>query len=401
MKKIFLILLSFCFFVLPQIVSAEQKIDLYFFYGDGCPHCAKEEVFLDKIKRDNKNIIIHSYETWNNRENAQLLISIGKQLNVNVNGVPFLVIGDRAVSGFYDESTTGKKILDIIENYELYGCKDVVGEMLSTHNTKENSPVCTDDKKREIEIPEIIKIPVIGEVKTSSVSLPLLTFFIAATDGFNPCAMWVLLFLINLLLGMKEKKKMWILGSAFILSSGVVYFLFLSAWLNLFLFLEFVLWIRIAIAIVALVSGAYHIKEWRDHRDGGCPVTGSENRRKIFYQIREVIENKSFYLALGGIILLAAAVNLVELVCSAGLPAIYTQILTMSSLPHWEYYLYLLFYITVFMIDDILVFVLAMKTMELKVGNNFFSKNSSMIGGVIMLILGILLMFKPGWLMFG
>lgn len=400
MKKI-LFSFIFCLLIFPKFVFAEQQINLYFFYGDGCPHCAKEEVFLEKLKRENKNIVVHSYETWNNRKNAELLIEVAKELNVSVNGVPFLVVGDRVIPGFYDEATTGRKIKDIIDNYKIYNCQDVVGAYMNDTDHQHGEDGCEVEKKKEIDIPETIKIPFIGEIKTSTISLPVLTFFIAATDGFNPCAMWVLLFLINLLLGMKEKKKMWILGTAFILSSGLVYFMFLSAWLNLFLFLEYVLWIRIAIAIVALASGAYHIKEWKDSRNQGCPVIGSEKRKQVFYRIREIIEAKSFYIAFGGIIVLAAAVNMVELVCSAGLPAIYTQILTMSDLPAWDYYIYLIFYILIFMADDILVFVVAMKTMEIKAGDNFFTKNSALIGGVIMLILGILLIFKPGWLMFG
>lgn len=402
MKKILTLILLAITLLLAKPVFAQEKIDLYFFYGDGCPHCAKEEKFLEQLKAKNANIEIHSFETWNNSKNANLLMELGKELNTNVSGVPFLIIGDRVVSGYYSDETTGKKISDIVENYKLYGCKDIVAPFLVKNgDTNSNKNCDTNPEKTKNDIPETIALPILGEVKTKNISLPLLTFFVAGTDGFNPCAMWVLLFLINLLLGMKDRKKMWILGTAFIVSSGSVYFLFLNAWLSLFVFLKYVRWIRVVIAIVALASGAYSIKDWWDNRDGGCHVINSEKRKKVFGRIREIISAQSFFISLVGIIVLAAAVNLVELVCSAGLPAIYTQVMAMSDLPTWQYFAYLFFYILIFMADDILVFVIAMKTLEIKASDSVFSRYSSLIGGAIMVILGILLVFKPGWLMFG
>jgi len=110
--------------------------------------------------------------------------------------------------------------------------------------------------------------------------LPILTIVIAGLDGFNPCAMWVLIFLISLLLGMENKKKMWLLGSSFIVTSAAVYFLFLAAWLNLFLFLGFLIWIRVIIGIVAIGSGVYHLREWYVNKSGLCKVTGQERKTK-------------------------------------------------------------------------------------------------------------------------
>lgn len=415
MKKAFFILSFFFLFFAVQPAWAQEKINLYFFYGDGCPHCAKEEKFLNQLEAENKNIKIYRYETWNNRGNADLLAQIAEGLGVRVSGVPFLVIGDKTVSGYYSAETTGKKIQTIIEDYEIYGCSDVVAPFLKSqpgscvHGCDQGDGECMHDcgcsvdtvAPKDQKIPETIQVPLLGEIKTKNISLPLLTFIIAGIDGFNPCAMWVLLFLINLLLGMSDKRRMRILGTAFIISSGAVYFLFLSAWLNLFMFLGFVLWIRIAISLVALVSGVYHINDWRQHRNAGCKVVGTEKRKRIFARLREIALAQKFWLAFLGIILLAASVNLVELVCSAGLPAVYTQVLALSDLPAWQYYSYLFLYILVFMADDLAVFFIAMKTLEIKATDSVFSRYSGLVGGVIMVIIGLLLMLKPGWLMFG
>jgi hypothetical protein len=195
---------------------------------------------------------------------------------------------------------------------------------------------------------------------------------------------------------------MWALGSAFIAASGLVYFLFLSAWLNFFLFAGAVLFIRIAIAIVALGSGAWYLKEYFTNKGNTCTVVEGHNKRqKVFERIREVVNKRAFVLAFVGIILLAFAVNAIELFCSLGLPAVYTKVLATSRLPVWQYYGYLVLYIIFFMLDDMVVFVTAMVTLRAVGPQSKYGRISHLVGGVLMLAIGILLLFKPQLLMFG
>ena len=374
--------------------DSNKEVNLYFFWAHGCPHCSNEKPFLEKMEQKYSSLKVHSFEVTSNKENVELLKKVGKELSIDVSGVPFTVVGDHHFAGWYDEQTTGVAIEEAIQCALQNGCYDTVGNLIS--------PIVSNseyqDKKK---MPEKINLPIIGQIEVKNISLPVLTVLIAGIDGFNPCAMWVLLFLISLLLGMKDKRRMWVLGFAFIVSSAVVYFLFMSAWLNLFLFLGFVLWVRIAIGLVALVAGGYSLKEYFTNKAGKCKVTDDEKRQKIFERLKSITYEKRFYLALGGIIVLAFAVNLVELICSAGLPAIYTQILTLSSLEKWQYYTYLLLYIFIFMLDDLVVFFVAMTTLQITGITTKYSRISRLIGGIIMLIMGILLLFRPEWLMFG
>lgn len=248
---------------------------------------------------------------------------------------------------------------------------------------------------------ESLTLPILGTIQTANLSLPALSVVIGLIDGFNPCAMWTLLFLISLLLGMKNKKRMWILGTTFIIASAFVYFLFLTAWLNFFLILGFVFWIRIVIGLVALAVGVYNLRDYYINRDGACKITGNEKRSKTFDKLKWITHERKFILALGGIILLAFAVNLVELICSAGLPAIYTQILSISNLPPGQHYFYILIYIFFFMIDDLIVFAIAMITLQAVGIQSKYARLSRLIGGILMLIIGGLLLFKPEILMFG
>lgn len=422
-KKTFIFLLAFFFLiraVLPAAAAADKPINLYLFYGEGCPHCAQEEKFLDKLEKDFGNIKVFRYEVWHNQDNARLLRDLAGKIGLNVTGVPVLVIGDQTIVGYNDDSTTGAKIKSLVEDYAQSGCVDVAAPVLGiTDQGQECAGTCATGDTECLDncgcstgnlneggssgqtLPETIRVPFFGIVDISHLSLPALTAVFGATDGFNPCAMWVLLFLISLLLGMESRVRMWTLGSAFIITSAIVYLLFMTAWLNFFLFLGFVSWVRAAIAMVALGSGGYHLYHYFKTRNGGCPVIASDKRKALFARLRAAAGQKKFLAALGGVMALAFAVNLVELVCSLGLPAVYTQILAISNLSRWQHYGYLLLYIFFYMLESMLVFVIAMTTLKMKALSSRYTRWSGLVGGVVMLLIGILLLFRPGWLMFG
>lgn len=391
-KAAVIFFLIFSFFV-PSKVKAQEKVTLHLFWAHGCPHCEKEKIFLSNLAEKYPKLEIRDYEVSSNRLNSALLKKIGASLGADVSGVPFTVIGQEYFVGYLNDETTGKEI-EAAVNYALEnGCQDVVGGLASQKEEK------SQDKVKGVA--DTIKVPLLGQLDIKGLSLPVLTLVIALLDGFNPCAMWVLLFLISLLLGMKDGQRMWILGIVFIISSGLVYFLFLTAWLNLFLFLGFVFWVRILIGLVALGAGGYYLWDYVTNKSGACRVMRGQKKQKVFEKLKKVTQKKQLGLAVLGMILLAFAVNLVELICSAGLPAVYTQILSLANLPAWQYYLYLLFYILIFMLDDLVVFFAAMITLKMTGLSTKYSRVSHLVGGILVLVIGLLLIFKPEVLMFG
>ena len=383
-------------FLLPNFSFAQEPAPVYItaFYGDSCPHCHKELLFLQKLQQEFPNIQIKTFEIYNHPANAQLLSQVGQKLNVRISGVPFVVIGKETITGYLNEQTTGARIRRIVEQHSATGCFDIVGEILGQEPTG-GEEECEEDK-----LSETITLPLLGEINIRSFSLPILTIIIGVLDGFNPCALWVLLFLVSLLLGMTDRKKMWILGGTFVATSAVVYFFFLAAWLNFFLFIGYVLWVRIFIGLFAITSGIYYLYEFYKNRSG-CRATDDEKREKIMNGIRQAVGRKSFFLSLLGIIAVAFAVNLIELVCSAGLPAIYTHILTTSELSTTQYYLYLFLYLSAFIFLELIIFIVAMTTLQALGVSSKYRRVVNLIGGIVILILGILLIFKPGWIMFG
>lgn len=381
LKYLFIFFLVAIFlFSIAGFTSAEEqeKLRVYFFYGDGCPHCAKEEIFLDSLEKEYKDELeILRYEVWHNQENSNKLAQMAEEIGFNVSGIPLTIIGTTTIAGYNSDFNTGRQI------------KLAIDEKLG----------------REIvdlgAIPEKLDVPVFGEVNTKNLSLPAFTIIIGFVDGFNPCAMWVLIFLIGILISLNDRKRMAIIGSAFIISSALFYYLILNTWLNLLLFLNYISWIKLAIGAAGIIGGIFQLKEYNDNKEGVCKVTKNQGRKKIFDRIRELTRKESLWLALGGVILLAVSVNLVELVCSLGLPVVFTQVLALANLSSLEKLIYIFLYILFFMADDIIVFILALLTAKTKYFSTKYSRYSNLVGGIIMLIIGLLLIFKPNWLMFG
>ncbi len=370
--------------------------NLYLFWGDGCPHCAKEEVFLKSIESKYPDLRIQRFEVWNHKDNASLMMAVAKQLNTSIGGVPFTIIGDKTFVGF-DESYIASQIEDRIKECVGGSCPDSVASIVPALESKkdEAQTQAADEVNQTPKVVGKIDAGIFGELDMAKLSLPALTVIIGILDGFNPCAMWTLIFLISLLIGMHNKKRMWILGSAFIVASAAVYFLFMVAWLNIFLFIGMVAWVKVIIGLVALLGAWYSLKDFYTNKDAACEVGDVEKKKKTMNKLQTYVENKSFWLAFFGIVALAFMVNLIELLCSAGFPAVYTQVLAMNNLPTWQYYSYILIYIFFFMLDDLIVFFVAMFTLQTTGLTTKYSRASRLVGGVLMLIIGLLMIFKP------
>ena len=422
MKKILKFLIVFAvFLLLPVSAKADEKvINIHLFYGNGCPHCAAEEEFLSDYLKDRTDVKLYKYEIWYDSHNQELLSKVQKEMGTtNKNGVPFTVIGKKTIVGYAD-GVTDEQIKDAINYYLNNDYRDYVGEITGkvkkaevkedtikdeskTEDKKENKIEKADDTKDSDQTDENVTVPVLGKINAKKVSLPILAVVLGFVDGFNPCAMWILIFLITMLFNMKDRKKMWILGLTFILTSGIVYLMFMLAWLNLATFISKIAFIRLLIAVIALVVGLINIYKYIDSlkkKDEGCDVVDKKDRKKIMEKIISITHEKKFIIALLGIMVLAASVNIIELMCSIGIPLLFTQILAMNNLSTFSYMIYMFIYIFFFLIDDIVIFVISMVTLKVTGLSTKYTKYSHLVGGIIMLIIGLLLIIKPELLMF-
>jgi glutaredoxin len=379
-------------------------VEIHLFWRLGCPYCERARAFLDRLRRLEPGVEVHDREVSRSETQRLLFIAVSRSLEVERPAVPVVVVGDRAFVGYLDDSTTGAAIRAAVADCRAGGCPDLVRLLEeSLRSELEVAPGQEPSAARQVapDIPEFLTLPLFGEVSTRTLSLPLLTVTLAAVDGFNPCAMWVLVFLIGLLVGMKDHRRMWVLGGAFLVASAAVYFVFMAAWLNLLLLLGALLWIRIAVGLLALGGGAFYLREFVLSAEDVCKVTSPQRRQRIMAGLKRSVHQRQLVLALGGVVVLAVAVNLIELLCSAGIPAVYTQVLTLSALPAWQYYLYLLLYILVFLLDDVFVFAVSITTLQATGLTAKYSRYSHLIGGTVLCGIGALLLLRPEWLTFG
>ena len=402
MKKrrlsVLVIILFICFSF--KNVYAKEQVKIYFFHGDGCPHCAEEEKFLKKIEKKYSYVKIIEYEVWKNKSNAMLMSRVGNRYDVNTSSVPLTVISSSAISGYSD--SIGVKIERALKYYKNHpkDNKDYVSKIKNgTFDDDEvTDAFANSDKKSDSST--TIDIPFFGKVNLKNFSLPTAATLIGLVDGFNPCAMWVLLFLISMLLGMNDKKRMWLLGLTFLFTSAIVYMAIMLSWFNIVVNVMASVIFRNIIAVVAIIGAIINLKGYFTSNESGCEVVDDKKRKKVIAKIKDFTKEKSLILALLGVSALAISVNVIELACSAGLPLVFTQLLALNNVSSVESFFYTLIYIFFFLIDDIIIFGIAMSTAKIHAISTKYNKYSHLVGGIIMLIIGILLILKPEWLMF-
>lgn len=352
-------------------IKNDEKVNIYLFYSKICPHCQKEEKYFETLKEKYQDKInIYTYEVTENKTNNEIMKSLKKELKENSQGVPFTIIGSKTFLG-YDESLN-ERIENTIESY--------LDENTKTNNT--------------------YTIPILGKIEGKNASIILIAIILGFIDGFNPCAMWILLLLINMCISIKDKKKMLIVCLTFIITSGIIYFLSMLG-IGFILDLTTISYIRNIIAILAIILGIYNLYTYlKTRKQTGCHVVKKEKRKTIITKINNILNNKNTLLMFGGTIILATSVSLVEMACSLGFPTIFLELLSINNIHSFLKVTYLLIYILFYLIDDIIVLFLSIKAFETKGISTKYNKYVHLIGGLIMILMGVLLIFKPEWIMF-
>jgi len=354
------------------ILADEPLPDLEVFVRAGCPHCEAAKVFLDELRRERPELRIVIFDIADDSAARQRLAALFDDRGMTSIGVPTFLIKTELIVGFHSANTTGAEIR----------------AKLHQRPQGDAAPIAAEG----------IKTPWFGELRVRDLGLPLFTVTIGLLDGFNPCAMWVLLFLLSLLVNLQDRRRMAIIAGTFVLVSGVIYFAFMAAWLNVFLLIGLSRGIQIALSGVALFVGAVNVKDFFALHHG-ISLSIPEFAKPGFYaRVREILRAEQFAGAMVGIVVLAGLVNMIELLCTAGFPALYTQILTMQQLPTWEYYGYLGLYNLAYMLDDSVMVTIAVVTLSRRKLQERAGRWLKLTGGAVMLSLGLVLLLKPEWL---
>lgn len=395
----------------PELRDAESHpVNVYLFWRRGCPHCERQIELVAELEAAAAPDVQAYFLETGEAGNRRVYRDVAGRLGLTQLAVPLTVIGEEGLVGATAGLPPPLSVEALIAGCREAPCVDIVagldaaGALVADRTAALAAagiaaPATRDPRPDASQ--RLYRLPLLGEVDLMSLSLPLLTVLLAAVDGFNPCAMWVLVFLIGLLLGLQDRARRWALGGAFLLTTGVVYYLVIAAWLQTLLLIGAVAWLRMLIGIAAVAGGGYYLWQYFHSPELICHVAGASRRQRIFDGLRRAALQPRFLAAVAAIVVLAVSVNFIELLCSAGIPAVFTQVLALQVMPAWERHAWIGLYVLVFLLDDLAVFAAAMFTLERSGAGGRYAHHAQLVGGIVMILIGTLLVLRPEWLSWG
>lgn len=363
--------------------QGNHTIQLYVFWSLTCPHCKRALPFLERLQSTYDWLQIHALELTEHPANIERYITMAALLGQEARSVPAFLFCEDMLVGFASADTTGHVLKHkLLECHRRLG-QDAGDETGLAEGSTETTPLI---------------VPGVGRIDPSSHSLPLITLIIAALDAFNPCAFFVLFFLLSLLVHAHDRRRMLLIGGTFVLCSGAMYFIFMAAWLNLFLVMGHLRGITMGAGAIALVMALLNIKEYVWFQQGPSLTIPEHAKPGLYRRMRNLVYTSRLPSMLMGTILLALMANTYELLCTAGFPMVFTRILTLENLSGAAYYAYLLFYNIVYVIPLGVIVVMFTVTLGSRKLHEAEGRRLKLLSGSMMLNLSLVLLFVPQWL---
>jgi len=394
--------------IAPTPVTALPVV-VYYFWGDGCPHCAATWVYWEEIGREYPNLEIRDYEVWYNDGNQELFLRMAGASGIERLAVPTIFIGDRYWVGSSDQ--IHNEITQVIDACTRTGCSDAGAGIIpgipsgSSTESQESTVVINPDSGNEtdpsagLEGAQILSIPLIGEVDLSTQSLAFSTALIAFVDGFNPCSLWALSVLLALTIHSGSRKKVFLVGIVFLTVTSLVYVLFITGLFTMFTVVRFIGWIQVVAALAALFFAVVNIKDYFWYKKGISFTIADKNKPGIYARMRRVMEaGDSMWALIGATVVLSAGISLVEFSCTAGFPVIWTNLLISQEASVMTFVALILLYMLIYQIDELGIFSFAVLTLK---AGRFEEKHGRLLklaGGMLMLTLAVVMLVNPAWM---
>jgi glutaredoxin len=406
--------------LLPGALRAQQAPpDLEVFVRRGCPHCAAAKPWLDSLAAARPDLRIVVADVADDRIAYQRAMFLADSLRVTGLGVPAFYVNGRLLIGWESPAITGREIIALIEAARAARTPRP-GPLLPQTAPRPVRPEEERPPPRSAPggaaesaaavvaappppppapgVPDSIATRTFGTLSASRLGLPLFTLAVGLLDGFNPCAMWALIYILTLLVGMRSRAKMLAVGGMFVGVGGVMYFLFMAAWLEVFLLIGLARWVQVLLGALALFVGAVNVKDFVALGRGISLSIPEGAKRGVYAQAWRVLRAENLAGALVAVAVLSVLVNVVELLCTAGLPAVYTQILSAQGLGRAGYYSYLALYQVAYIADDSAMLAIAVVTLSRARLRERGARILKLVSGLVMAGLGLVLLLRPEWL---
>lgn len=408
-KKILLSLLAVAFLSAPVALAVEPPTDtvrIEVFERQDCGHCQAEKEFLNDLQRERGDLIVvfHDISEPEQKKHFLDLMELEKLPKVT----PVTIIDGTLMQGFDTPKTTGRKfraLIDASKGKPQYTFEEFLAAGGSKNVVSYGSGCTIDGDTVQCSAQSAntwVTLPIIGTVvDVSKYSLPLISIILGFVDGFNPCAMWVLVMFLTILAEAGSRRRMFEMAGLFILAEAIMYYLILNVWMTTWDFVGLDRLVTPIVGLVAVGAGSYFLYLFYK-KDSTCKVGNLESKRKTVEKIKKYATAPMTIITAFGILGLALSVNIIEFACSVGIPQTFTKILDMNYLSWAGKQLYNSLYILMYMVDDLIIFAIALYSFE-KIGltTHKYTRVSHFIGGLIMVILGFILLVKPTLLVFG
>jgi hypothetical protein len=354
------------------------RVHLHFFWTEACLHCQRALPFVRDLAREHPWLVVHEGQLGGDPDALRRYVDLAAELGQEARSVPaFVACGELRV-GYEDDASSGA----LLEAW-LVACRDAARR----GDTADRAPS-----------PPPADLPLLGEVDVETLPLPLLTLLFAALDAFNPCAFFVLLVLLSLMVHSGSRARMLLVGGTFVLFSGLLYFLFMSAWLNLFLLLGSQRSVTLAAGTIALLIGLFNSRDALRPGAAATLAIPEQAKPRLYRRVRGLLAAGALPALLGGTVLLALAANSYELLCTAGFPMVYTRLLTLHDLAPGLRYAYLALYNVVYVLPLLTIVALVATTLGSHRLGALQGRRLKLLSGLMMLGLGTILLLEPAWL---
>jgi thiol-disulfide isomerase/thioredoxin len=369
-------------------------VRLYYFYSPTCPHCQAAAPFLDGFAARSPWLELRKFAVKDNRANARFYYETALALGTQALSVPGFVFCRQVLIGFDSAETTGAEIAAALEKCHaerIASPTPAAVPAAATGAQAEPPGVATAGEPAGT----TVHLPFLGGVDAQAFSLPVLTLVLAGMDAFNPCAFFVLLFLLSLLVHARSRARMAIVGGTFVLFSGLVYFVFMAAWLNVFLIAGELRIITVVAGLLAVTVAALNIKDYFWFKAGPSLSIPEAAKPGLFRRMRTIVASGSLGPMLASTVLLAIVANSYELLCTAGFPMVYTRVLTLAELETWQYYAWLAAYNVIYVIPLLAIVIVFVRTMGARKLSESEGRLLKLVSGFMMLGFGLLLLAAP------
>lgn len=358
--------------------AGRHQVHLWFFWSKHCPHCLDARVVVDRMDRELPWLMLHSLEVTDNPLNARFYVDMAGRLGREARSVPAFMLCGEMLTGFDSDATTGRAL----EQWAI-ACRERAGQAGTGAIAAQ---AAATERQR------------VGGFELAQLSLPAVTLLLAGMDAFNPCAFFVLLFLLSLLTHEQSRARMLVVGGVFVLFSGLVYFGLMAAWLNVFLVAGELRLVTLAAGLLAIAMALLNLKDYLWFKQGPSLSIPDSARPRLFQRMRGLIQARSLPAMLLATVTLALAANSYELLCTAGFPMIYTRLLTLQGLTAPSYYAYLALYNLVYILPLMTIVLIYVRTLGSRKLSEREGRVLKLVSGLMMLGLGSALVFAPAYL---